>query len=143
MHQLPARVWNEIARTQKLKTSWAKKMFPLQPDAMDSALADEEERVAKQELNGDYQAAAAYLKIMPLLWERMAVQDFLKDNPSQMGSLVDVTTAEEAVILAGRDFTLTGLQKRKLHKLFKKTPTLPPASAPRRPRKVPGLDTPI
>jgi len=51
------------------------------------ALDKEEARLAAK-AGGDLVVAAAYLKLMPLLWERTAISNFLKDNPSLRGALL-------------------------------------------------------
>ena len=120
MHQAHAAVWNEIAETQTLKTKWAQQMFPLPPAALEEALAREEARIAKK---AGAQVAAAYLKVMPLLWEKAAISKFLRENPETSAALPPIETANEAVLMAERDFSLTIPQKRRLLALLRTEPT--------------------
>lgn len=117
MHQVPADVWNQIAEQQPLATDWAKQVFPMPGDQMDVALEREEERLGNDAL------AAAYLKVMPLLWERTAISNFLKDNPSLRWALPEVISIAEAVHLAKLDFqSLTEPQLQRLGQMLKKPP---------------------
>lgn len=121
MHQASARVWNQIAEQQPLATAWAKQMFPLPSDLLDAALEKEESRLARE--TNDPVVASAYLKVMPLLWERTAISNFLQDNPSLSPALTPMADTSEAVMIASKDFQLTVSQKKKLRRLLDVRPT--------------------
>lgn len=119
MYQAPARIWNEIAETQDLATEWAEQMFPLPPDQMDKALATEEQRLTP--IAGSAKVAAAYLMVMPLVWEQRAIRAFSEQNGPQ-GSLPMIRTAQEAVIVASKDFPLTRAEQATLHDMLETAP---------------------
>ena len=119
MHQAAAPHWNQIARSQELLTPWAKKMFPLTQVKMDKALDAEEKRLTKE---SDPQVAAAYLKIMPLLWERTAISNYLSENPNLQRAIPPIAHLNEALTIARKDFRLTGAQLTTLSKMLKNPP---------------------
>lgn len=119
MHQVSATIWNQIAESQPLKTDWAKQMFPLPEADLETALDREHARISA---NAGEVVAAAYLKIMPLLWERTAILNYLKDNPSLTHALPEVTSVSEAVDLASRDFRLSNPERARLTTLLQGEP---------------------
>jgi hypothetical protein len=121
MHQAAARYWNEIAETQPLKTEWAQQMFPLPQEDMDLALENEEKRLMRETSNPVL--AAAYLKIMPLLWENAAISDYLKENPSLKAAIPPIENIAEAIMMARKDFRLTTPELTKLKEMLEKPPT--------------------
>lgn len=121
MHQAAAEHWNEIAAQGHLATKWAKKMFPLKAQKMDAALEAEETKIADE--IKDPIVAAAYLKVMPLLWERKAIKTYLADNPNLQNAMPPQETVSEALILASKDFRLTDSQLSKLRTLLERPPT--------------------
>lgn len=120
MHQAPAAIWNQIAETQTLATTWAEQMFPLPPEDLDLALQAEEERLTEQA--GSAKVAAAYLTVMPLVWEREAIAAFQAENGMQ-ASLPMIETAQEAVIVASKDFPMTQAEQKILHGMLQTAPT--------------------
>jgi len=121
MHQAAATYWNQIAEQQPLVTDWAKQMFPLPQDMMDMALDCEERRLVNE--GADFQVSAAYLKFMPLLWERKAISKFLLDNPSLRVAIPPMETLSEALYTASKDFSLNKFQLKELSDLLKVKPT--------------------
>lgn len=121
MHQAAAKFWNEIARTQTLKTEWAQQMFPLPQEQLDQALEREEQRLTRE--TNDPQVASAYLKIMPLLWENEAISKFLNANPSMTVAMPTLQSLSEALMVARKDFRLTNGQMAKLKTLLNAPPT--------------------
>lgn len=121
MHQAAAKFWNQIAESQPLATEWAQQMFPLPQAQMDKALDREEQRLTRE--SNDAVVASAYLKIMPLLWERVAISKYLLANPSLRMAMPPIETIAEAVQIARKDFHLTTPQLMKLSEMLKRTPT--------------------
>ncbi|MET4482973.1 hypothetical protein [Bradyrhizobium sp. F1.13.3] len=121
MHQAAARYWNQIAESQPLKTEWAQQMFPLPQEDMDLALANEEKRLIRETSNPVL--AAAYLKIMPLLWENAAISTYLKDNPSQKAAIPPIENIAEAIMIASKDFRLTTRELMKVGEMLEEPPT--------------------
>lgn len=121
MHQAAATYWNQIAQSEHLKTAWAQQMFPLPQAELDKALEREESRLMKE--TGDPALAAAYLKIMPLLWERTAISDFLLGNPQLRIAIPPMESLSEALTVARKDFRLSAPQMSKLSEMLKRKPT--------------------
>jgi len=120
MHQAAARYWNAIAETQSLATDWAKQIFPLPQHEMDKALEREEARLTKQ--TNDPVLVAAYIKIMPLLWERSAISNYLAENPSLRAAMPRMSNLSEALRTANADFQLSPSQISGLAEMLKKEP---------------------
>ena len=116
MHQVAATIWNQIAEQQPLATGWAQQMFPLPEDDLDRALEREEARL------GGGAVAAAYLRLMPLLWERTAILNFLSENPSLLAALPTPESPAEALQMARADFSLTPNEQKLLLEMLKKRP---------------------
>ncbi|CAN7310879.1 hypothetical protein LJR220_001637 [Bradyrhizobium sp. LjRoot220] len=123
MHQAAARYWNEIAESQLLVTDWARQIFALPQSEMDVALNREEERLSKETC--DPVLVAAYLKVMPLLWERQAIANFLVENPSLRAAMPPIEGASEALLIANKDFRLSALQTKKLAEMLENEPVPP------------------
>jgi hypothetical protein len=95
-------------------------MFPLPPDEMSKALDREEARIAKA-VGGDALVAAAYLRVMPLVWEADAIEGLARiDGPNP--ALPLIRTAQEAVIVASNDYPMTKAQQQTLHGLLRTHP---------------------
>jgi hypothetical protein len=121
MHQAAAKYWNQIAETQPLATPWAQQMFPLPQTEMDLALQMEESRLVKQ--CGDRVVVAAYLALMPLLWERTAISNYLLENPELQAAMPPLESLSEALRVAAMDYPMTGSRLKKLQLLLEKKPT--------------------
>ncbi|MHC2371303.1 hypothetical protein ACVIQT_005951 [Bradyrhizobium diazoefficiens] len=121
MHQVAARYWNAIAEKQSLKTEWARQLFPLPQDDMDLALENEEKRLVRE--TGNHGLASAYLKFMPLLWENIAISNYLKDAPHLQAAIAPIESIAEAIVMAGKDFRLTSQELMKLAEMLKVPPT--------------------
>ena len=120
MWQVPTVVWNEIARTQKLRTKWAKRVFPMEPIEMLETLDKEMEKLEKEK-KVDGPVALAYMKIAPLLMENVAISRYIQMKNAQhlRAALPEVLTAEEATMLASREVVLTPAQLRQIYSLMK------------------------
>ena len=121
MHRHPAEVWNAIAETQDLRTSWAAAMFPLPQEVLDEEMAAEMKRLTKEA--GSETVALAYLAVMPTLWEAPAVQAFKATGDPLGDGLTVMETVQMAVIAASRDYGLTTQDQIKLEKLLQTAPT--------------------
>lgn len=117
MHQIAPEVWNRIADSQPLRTEWAQRMFPLPAEQMYAALAEAEVGARDKVLE------AAYLAVMPLLWEAGAISRFLIQNPNLTYSIQPIETANEAVMLASKDFPLSKSQQKQLRQKLETAPT--------------------
>ncbi len=118
MDSVAAPIWNEIAKTQKLRTQWARERFPMDEEQISKA--DDQE--AKLLLNQGMERAVmcAYLDMKPLLLERDAIQAYLEtsNDPYLPGALPEVNSVNEAVILASQDRPLTPSQQKQLSELL-------------------------
>jgi hypothetical protein len=120
MHQAAATYWNQIAEQHPLVTDWAQEIFPMPQEMMDRALANEDRKLESQGV--DPQVAAAYIKFMPLLWERKAISDFLLDNPSLRIAMPPMESIYEALWWAREDFCLNSFQMKELREMLKVPP---------------------
>jgi hypothetical protein len=111
-------IWNEIARTQKLRTEWAKRAF-----AMDSSAQDELENQEYKELKAKvgHSVAAAFSDLMPLLLENVAISRYIRaqGDLTLRQALPEVTTIAEAVTLASMDRPLSRMEQTSLANLLK------------------------
>lgn len=109
---IAAPIWNEIARTQELKTDWARMTFALKPDAMAEMENREYEALLKRKISQP--VASAYLDMKPLLMERKAISRHLLKHPELSRALPEVTSINEAVILASSDRPLSRQEQKRL-----------------------------
>ena len=115
MHQAPAAVWNQIAEMGPLRTGWAEQMFPLPDESLNLALENEATRVA--ELLGSQVAAAAYLVVMPMLWEAKAIRHWQAaagPNPA----VFPLETVDQALQVAQGDHLLTPAEVQAIRELL-------------------------
>lgn len=115
MFQAPATIWNAVAEAGPLATDWAEQMFPLPQEMLDRALAAEVERLREE--TGSDLLPAAYLTVMPLLWEREAIAR-LTDKVGPIPSLPPVETVDDAMMVATGDFPLTPDEKATLRAML-------------------------
>lgn len=111
-----APIWNEIARTQTLKTKWAKMAFALDAEAM-AALEDKEFKALKEKVGAD--VALAYLDVKPLLLENVAISLFTQAQPTYRPALPETVSIAEAVMLASKERPLSRQQQASLTNLLK------------------------
>ena len=111
-----APIWNEIAKTQELKTAWARKAFAMTADEM-AALEDAMYQTLMKQNN--HQVVSAYLDAKPILLERKAISAHLQKHPELRNALPEVTTVAEAVSLVSMDRPLSRSEQAKLTQLLK------------------------
>jgi hypothetical protein len=111
-------IWNEIARTQKLRTEWAKRAFAMTTKAMDE-LEEQEYETLKAKVG--HSVAIAFSDVMPLLMENVAISRYIQaqDDLSLRQALPEVTTIAEAVTLASMDRPLSRMEQTSLVNLLK------------------------
>lgn len=117
----PAQVWNLIAETQPLKTTWAQVVFPMDQEQMDQAIERETEALTEE--MGDPVMAEAYLAVMPLLWEAEAIEAAREAGHAMVDGVTPMATVQEAVIAASRDYALTTQEQTQLEKKLRTAPT--------------------
>ncbi len=113
-----APIWNEIARTQKLKTAWAKKVFSLDDQAI-TELENKEYQSLKEKVGAT--VASAYLNVKPLLLENQAISRYIqaKQDQSLRIAMPEIVTLSEAAMLASMDSPLSQTQQQSLMSLLK------------------------
>src|SRR5512141_3207307 len=91
-------IWNEIARTQRLETSWARKAFALDPDQMADLESQEYHDLLAKGL--EHAVAASLLDVKPLLLKKRAISRYTQFHPELRAALPEICSVTEAVILA-------------------------------------------
>ena len=115
MTSVAAPIWNEIAKTQKLRTPWARKAFSLDAEAMNEQ-ENREYQSLKEKI--DPVTAASYLDVRPLLLENVAISRFTQGQPQYRDALPEVTSIAEAIALASKERPLNLRQQTSLRKLL-------------------------
>jgi hypothetical protein len=117
MFQIATPIWNEIAKTQELRTSFAKRFFPLQDEDMSAAIEAEIEKLKK--FGASNNVALSYMVMAPLLWENEAIAAFVREHPVYYEALPNIVSVEEAVAIISRDYTLSSSEKEDLTELLR------------------------
>lgn len=123
MMQVPATVWNRIAKTQRLRTEWAENLFRMSGQEMGETL-DRMAGLLVKNKKGDDLVAAAYLKLAPLLVENEAISRFIEKTGSTdlRSALPDLTDVPETLDLAQQEYRLNPKQLAQLSELLKALP---------------------
>ena len=118
MFSVATPIWNEIARTQRPKSSpWGQWM------ALDApSLTEKLEQQAKElESSGaSPRVILSFQTVAPLLHENAAISRYIqaKSNPDLRNALPELTTAAEAISLATAEYSLTQAEQTRLRKLL-------------------------
>ena len=123
MYQVPMRVWNEIAMGQALSEPWVT-LFRATPETF-PALLDKLVDKPLEKMGVDDRVILAYRLVAPLLMETEAISSYLEETQQSMlrASLPELTSVNEAVILASTEYRLTPSQQSKLKQLLKQAMT--------------------
>lgn len=113
-------VWNEIAKSQPLGQPWAT-LFRMTPENLPKGLEKMVDAPAEA-MGADNKTVLAYRLVAPLLQENEAISQFLLETqrPNLRASLPELTSVNEAVILASQEYRLTASQQQKLTQLLTK-----------------------
>lgn len=111
-----APIWNEIARTQKLKTEWARKSFLLNGEEMAELESREWKALVQKKVSEE--AATAYVTVKPLLLENVAISKFTQAQPNYRQALPEIVSISEAVMVASMDYPLSPTQQAELKTLL-------------------------
>jgi len=121
MYFAAAPIWNEIARTQKLRTQWAKDRFSMDCDQISEAFDKEAEHLDAAGINST--VVHSYLTVKPLLLENVAISHFIMDTGRDLlrMALPEICTVDEAVMIADmdRNGAMTDVQQKQLADLLK------------------------
>lgn len=126
MYQTPQPIWNEIAKTQPLKTKRWAALFK----ATDLPPAVEPLYRELEAAGADDRTCRAYLLVAPLLHENLAISRYVESTgrDSLRSSMMELTTVNEATILASQEFSLKPSQQAKLRKLLQMASPAPQSS---------------
>lgn len=123
MVSLPARVWNEIARQEQLRTQWARTVF-----VMDETGIQESEETDAHRLDQDGvdpMVVQAYLDARPLLLEREAIARYVAKHPDLRASLPEVNSINEAILTVTGDWPLSQSETAQLKTLLRAANSAP------------------
>ena len=125
MYQAPMQAWNEIAQSQALSQPWAT-LFRMTPEELPAGL----DKLVDQPIEAqgaDNRTVLAYRLVAPLLLENVAISDYLgmTNQLSLRASMPELTSVNEAVILASKEYRLTASQQAKLTQLLQQAYTRP------------------
>jgi hypothetical protein len=117
--------WNEIAQSQALSQPWAT-LFRMTPEELPAGL----DKLVDQPIEAqgaDNRTVLAYRLVAPLLLENVAISDYLgmTNQLNLRASMPELTSVNEAVILASKEYRLTASQQAKLTQLLQQAYTRP------------------
>lgn len=118
MRQVPASVWNEIAKTQELSNPSMKVLFAMKQNEMDAAL-DAQARALEKSGTPD-SVINAYQLMAPLLAENQAISQYINQtgNSDLRSGLPEILNAQEAVSIASQDRPLSSSEQSTLLELL-------------------------
>lgn len=93
-------IWNDIARTQELRTPWARRAFVLNNQQM--ADLEDADHAALKEIVGD-EVASGYINVRPLFFENVAISRYVANHYELRGALPEIVTPEEGALIASMD----------------------------------------
>ena len=115
MLNVAAPIWNEVAR-QGTSSKFGAQFLNLDQDELTAAHQQEAERLEAQ--GNDPTVVSAYLQYAPLVAERDAVAKYRQANPQAATYLPELTSIQEALSAASREFHLSEKQTRQLRALL-------------------------
>lgn len=121
MLQVPAKVWNEIAETERLRSKAMDLLFRMNDRQM-AAQMDAQAKALKEAKKGDALVIGAYLKLGPLLVENEAISRYIERTESSdlRTALPELTTVPETLELAQMEYRLDEKQLSQLQALLSK-----------------------
>lgn len=120
MHQVPARVWNEIAASEELVNPSFQKLMQMTQEQLTQAL---ESQAKVLEARGVPDSViVAYQRLAPLLAENEAISRYINrtGNSSLRDALPEILNAEEAVVIATQDHPLSKSEQQTLLDMLKR-----------------------
>lgn len=118
MTSVAAPIWNGIAKTQTLKTPWARRTFKMTGNQMAEA---ENEEYQSLKLRVGNEVATAYADVKPLLLENVAISRYIQEQGDQdlRQALPEVISIAEAIALASMERPLSRKQQTSLASLLR------------------------
>lgn len=119
MHQVPAPIWNQIARSQPLDPFW-REVMSADPDEMDKLIESKVDAFAEK-YTTDNSVILGFRIVAPLLMENEAISAFIQETGylNLRASLPEVVSVSEAVMLASEEYRLTPSQQRQLQEVLR------------------------
>lgn len=93
-------IWNDIARTQQLRTPWARRAFVLDNQQM-ADLEDADYLALKDKVGAA--VASGYINVRPLFFESAAISCYVALHPGFAAALPELTSPEDAAMVASLD----------------------------------------
>jgi hypothetical protein len=121
LQEVAQSIWNQIAQMPEMQYPALKTLFSLTPEELDEY---EEDQAMKLEQEGwPNKVILAYQRMAPLLLEWKAIQTFVykPENFHLRGALPEILSVDEAVLVADKDYWLTGQEAGQLKKLLQET----------------------
>ena len=118
MHGIPEELRQSLA--EGMKHPQIKALFSMSNDELNTAM-DSQANLLVEKSEVTPRVALAYLVVAPLMVENEAISRFVvdSDNSSLRAILPEVTDAEEALMLATREYQLTEQELKQLYRLLK------------------------
>lgn len=119
MYQVPAQIWNLIAKTQPVQSAHWRSLMEMSQDKLTQELAKLEADLERK--GADAQVIRGYVLVAPLLRENVAISRFVETqaSPDLRSCLPELTSINEAVGLATEEFRLKPSQQTRLAELLK------------------------
>ncbi|GHV08086.1 hypothetical protein AGMMS50229_15950 [Campylobacterota bacterium] len=120
MYMLPAAIWNDIARTQELKTRWAKWIFLLDDSTLIAALEDHSRRIVSEGM--PERTVMSYHEALPIYAEREAITSYIiqTQQPELRSAVPEVSDHKEAARIVAMEHRLENQQEQTVARLLEK-----------------------
>ena len=120
MQNVDQKIWNQVAATGLLRSSWAKRMMAEVDEAKVAAAWEAWDKAHPDE---DQTVLLAYEVILPLMAEPKAISVMIREegDPALRGALPEVLNRKEGVRLATAEYRLTTTQQNRLMSLLPQT----------------------
>ncbi len=114
MYCVPARILNDIARTQPLRTKWARRVFALDQESLMAVLQIQSDEMEARRVPNS--VILAYQSMALLLAENGAISNYIvaTDRLDLRSVLPEIVSAREAVFVADGDYRLSDDEKEQL-----------------------------
>lgn len=96
-------IWNDIARTQQLRTPWARRAFVLDNQQM-ADLEDADYLALKDKVGAA--VASGYINVRPLFFESAAIARYVMLHPGFAAALPEIASPEDGAMVASLESLL-------------------------------------
>lgn len=109
-------IWNDLAKTQSLRTPWARRAFALNNQQM--ADLEDADYLALKDRVGTA-VASGFINVRPLFFENVAISRYVANHPELRAALPEIVTPEEGALIASMDnWFIQGEEKAQLAALL-------------------------